>query len=77
MPDALAAEFVISDTRDLRNFLIREMVALSKGEIDAVRARHITNFAQQIYNTLNVELKAARLLPKPVDPVGFIVHDPS
>lgn len=60
----------IRDTADLRNFLLEQMVAVATGRLDLMTARHITNFAQQIYNTLNVEVKASRL-PKPILPISL------
>lgn len=65
----------ITDTRSLRKFLVDKMNAVSKGELDATQTTGIANLAQQIYNTLNIELKTATALQKldgkKVEPVKF------
>ena len=54
----------IRDTRDLRQFLIRSMIAADCDEMDAAKAKSICNLAQQIHNTLTVEQRAAVLADK-------------
>jgi hypothetical protein len=52
---------MISSTKDLRDFLVEQMTLVAKGEQEAPNAKAICNYAQQIYNTVNMELKAAKL----------------
>lgn len=65
----------ITDTRSLRRFLVSKMNAVADGELDAVQTTSIANMAQQIYNTLNIELKTAVALQKlegqEIKPVKF------
>ena len=49
----------IRNTAELRAFLLRGMVAANAGEMDAATSKAICNFAQQVHNTLTVELRAA------------------
>ena len=56
----------LSDTKELRRFLLDRMHDAASGKIDAPRAKSIANFAQQIYNTLNVEIRMATLLSKSI-----------
>lgn len=63
---------VIHDTKDLRQFLLTTMIAAAKGELNAAQTGAICNVAQQIYNTLNIELKmsiATRQLGEQIEPV--------
>jgi hypothetical protein len=48
-----------SNTAELRSFLRDKMLAAADGKLDAPTCRSIVNFAQQIYNTFNIELKMA------------------
>ena len=65
----------ITSTRTLRAFLVKSMNDVVAGTLDADRAKGVTNLAQQIYNTLNLELKVATAKAKydklQVDPVDF------
>lgn len=68
--------WAINNTKDLRSFLIEQMKAVAKGEIDTQATKGICNLAQQVYNTLNIELKAAAATAKlgderPIKPVEF------
>ena len=49
----------INDTKELRRFLVEQMEGIAEGTVDLDAAKGITNLAQQIYNTLNIELKFA------------------
>lgn len=49
----------MKSTKDLRNFLIEQMVKTAAGEVDIAAVKNVTNIAQQIYNTVNIELKVA------------------
>ncbi len=46
-------------TKELRSFLLKQMVNVAEGFQGADEAKAICNFAQQIYNTLNMELRHA------------------
>lgn len=48
-----------TDTSELRGFLLDNMVKVARGELGAEPMRAITNGAQQVYNTLNIEAKFA------------------
>lgn len=65
----------ISDTRSLRSFLVGKMNDVAAGDLDAQKTTGIANLAQQIYNTLNIELKTAMALQKlgeqKIEPVKF------
>lgn len=52
----------ITDTHGLRKFLLKQMVAASKGEIDTERTKNVCAFVQQIYQATKLELEAARIL---------------
>lgn len=50
---------VPSNTREMRSFLVDQMMAVAEGSVEAEKAKSICNLSQQIYNTLNVEIKMA------------------
>lgn len=62
-------------TKELRAFLLEQMVEVASGRQAADSAKAICNYAQQVYNTINMELKVAqakqRLGEAKVDPVDF------
>lgn len=49
----------ITDTKKLRAFLVEQMNKAAKGEVESQQAKAVANFAQQIYNTMNIEIKVA------------------
>lgn len=51
------------NTAELRAFLLDQMVAISDGRQDPAQAKAICNYAQQVYNTVSLEVKytAAKL----------------
>jgi len=49
----------MKSTKDLRHFLLNQMQGIADGEIEINSAKGICNTAQQVYNTLNIELKVA------------------
>lgn len=55
----MASNPAIRTTSDLRGFLIEQMRGVVDGETDAAKAKSISNLAQQIYNTLNIEVRMA------------------
>lgn len=66
----------ITNTRDLRRFLVEQMEGVANGRVDTERAKGICNISQQIYNSLNLEVKMAIARSKlkegaDVQPVSF------
>ena len=55
----MADNLNIRTTADLRSFLIDQMKAVVAGEADAAKAKSVSNLAQQVYNTLNIEVRMA------------------
>ena len=51
----------IDDTKQMRQFLISKMVAVSEGKIEIGQAKAVSNLAQQIYNTVKLEMQFASL----------------
>jgi hypothetical protein len=66
----------IENTRDLRRFLVEQMEGVATGRVNTERAKSICNLSQQIYNSLNLEVKMAIARSKlkegqDVTPVSF------
>lgn len=65
----------MKNTQELRAFLTAQMNGVATGELDCERAKGVSNLAQQIYNTLNVEIKMAmakaKLGDQEIEPVRF------
>lgn len=65
----------MNSTKELRAFLVGQMDAAARGELDDARTKGVANLAQQIYNTMNIELKKATLIAKygdlKIEPVQF------
>lgn len=57
----------MKSTKDLRDFLVDQMHSAANGELDLARCKGVSNLAQQIYNTLNIEVKFAQAREKGVD----------
>ena len=57
-------EVVPSSTGTMRDFLIKQMVKVVKGEQDHPTALSVTRYAQQVYNFCNLELRAANMMKK-------------
>ena len=49
----------MNNTRELRAFLVEQMQGVSTGKVNSEKAKSISNLAQQVYNTLNIEVKMA------------------
>ena len=49
----------MKDTKELRAFLVQKMGEVVEGSVTGEQAKSISNIAQQIYNTLNIEVKIA------------------
>lgn len=50
----------LESTADLRAFLVDQMQGVATGRVSAERAKGVTNVAQQIYNSLLIEVKMAK-----------------
>ena len=66
----------ITDTRELRQFLVEQMQGVATGKVNTERAKGVCNISQQIYNSLNLEVKMAVARSKlkdgeDVKPVSF------
>ena len=75
MNKPMGIERVITDTKTLREFLVQQMSLAANGRVDAERGKTVANFAQQVYNTLNIEVRMAIAMAKlgdtKVEPVRF------
>jgi hypothetical protein len=49
----------MKDTKELRSFLLNQMNGVAAGTVDMNAAKAVSNLAQQIYNTFNIEIKMA------------------
>lgn len=54
----------MKDTRELRAFLVEQMQGVAAGKVNVDKAKALSNLAQQVYNTLNVEVRMAIALAK-------------
>ena len=65
----------MNNTRELRAFLVEQMQGVAAGKVNSEKAKAISNLAQQIYNTINIEVKIAisksKLNGQTVDAVEF------
>ena len=65
----------MKNSQEMRVFLLDKMVGVADGSIAVDQARAICNLSQQVYNTLNVEIKTAHARVKlgdtPIAPVEF------
>jgi hypothetical protein len=65
----------MTNTRELRAFLVEQMQGVASGRINSEKAKSIANLSQQIYNTLNLEVKMAAAKAKlngaTIDAVSF------
>ena len=66
----------LTNTRELRQFLVEQMQGVADGRVNSEKAKSIANLSQQIYNTLNIEVKLAiskaKLNGQTVDAVSFV-----
>jgi hypothetical protein len=58
------ATLKISNTSELRDFLLGKMQEVAAGKIEASTCKAISNLSQQVYNTLNIEIKFAQMKEK-------------
>lgn len=56
------ADEEITDTSNMRKFLLKQMVRAAKGEITTETVKNIVTLSQQVYNATSLELKAAVIL---------------
>lgn len=49
----------MNNTRELRAFLVEQMQGVATGKVNSEKAKSISNLSQQIYNTINIEVKMA------------------
>lgn len=65
----------MTNTRELRAFLVEQMQGVAAGRVNSEKAKAISNLSQQIYNTINIEVKLAisksKLNGQSVDAVEF------
>lgn len=63
------------NTRELRTFLLEQMVSVADGNQDASQAKAICNYAQQVYNTVSLEARYSQAKAKAgeagIHPVSF------
>jgi hypothetical protein len=65
----------MNKTRELRAFLVEQMQGVASGKVNSEKAKSISNLSQQIYNTINIEVKIAlskaKLNGQTLDAVDF------
>lgn len=66
----------MKDTAELRSFLVEQMEKVAKGQVGTEKAKGVANLAQQVYNTINMEVKMAQVKSKlqegvDIEPVRF------
>jgi len=50
----------MKSTKELRTFLVDQMEKVASGDLTPDRAKGVSNIAQQVYNTLLIEVKMAK-----------------
>lgn len=67
-----------ASTADLRGFLLEQMIRVSEGLQEPLEAKAICNYAQQVYNTVNLEVRYAQAKSKiggaSISPVSFVAE---
>lgn len=65
----------MNSTKEMRDFLVEQMKKVASGDLDMARGKAVANLAQQVYNTMAIELKVAKWKQEsgnaPVEPVEF------
>ena len=65
----------MNNTRELRAFLVEQIQGVASGKVNSEKAKSISNLSQQIYNTINIEVKIAlskaKLNGQTLDAVDF------
>ena len=54
----------MKDTKEMRKFLLLQMKGVAAGKIDTSTSKGICNLAQQVYNTMAIEINHAKALDK-------------
>jgi hypothetical protein len=54
----------MKSTKEMRKFLLEQMSAVANGDQDIATAKGVCNYAQQVYNTMNIEIKHAQAQSK-------------
>ena len=54
----------MKSTKDMRTFLLDQMSAVAGGEVEVNTTKAVCNLAQQVYNTMNIEIKHAQAQAK-------------
>ena len=54
----------ISNSSELRKFLLQQMVDVAHGKMEVGNAKAVCNLAQQVYNTVKLEMNFASLKTK-------------
>ena len=71
----------LATTADIRQFLIEQMVKTAEGKIEVGQAKAMCNFAQQIYNTVKLEMQYAAMRQKDqigkIEPVRWVEEKPT
>lgn len=58
-PTAHNPNIQIKNTRDLRAYLVSQMEGVANGQVPPERSKAVANLAQQVYNTLAIEIRFA------------------
>ena len=58
-PTAHNPKIEIKNTRDLRAYLVSQMEGVANGQVPPERSKAVANLAQQVYNTLAIEIRFA------------------
>lgn len=53
-----------SSTKELRAFLLEQMVSVADGSQEPAQSKAICNYAQQVYNTVSLEIKHSQAKAK-------------
>ena len=70
---------VLKTSAELKTFMLEQMVSVADGTQEAQQSKAICNYAQQVYNLTNLELKFAVAKTKmgnaEIPPVQFIASE--
>jgi hypothetical protein len=53
---------VVSNTREMRAFLLEQMVLVARGQLEPQQVTAVARIAQQVYNFSKLEIQAAKYL---------------
>jgi len=54
----------MNNTKEMREFLLEQMKCVADGDVEIAVAKGVCNLAQQVYNTMNIEIKHALAVEK-------------